>query len=79
MCWWMGFGIFCSLNKERLCHTERLFLNIGTKSGTASQKYCEQVVGIVKPHLQELQMHMRAEGFSAYGLRKGAATHEMQA
>ena len=52
-----------------------LFLNEGVSEGTASKKYCEQVVGMVQPHLDTIKNHMNAEKFNPYGTRKGLATY----
>ena len=42
-----------------------------------SQKYCEQILTVVKPHWDVLMMHMKAINFNPYGLRKGGASHAL--
>jgi hypothetical protein len=54
---------------------ERLFLRPGVKDGTAAVKYCEQMLGIVGNHEEEIVALMRQDHLNLYGLRKGAATH----
>jgi hypothetical protein len=75
-CWWTGFGVWVALRGEDAfkddCH---LFLNAGAKPGTESTNYCEQVLSVVAPHMEELMQHIAAKRFNPYGLRKGSATH----
>ena len=73
-CFWTGFGIWASLRGEKWIGNERLFLSKGSKEGSASTLYCEQLAGIVEPHLSTIQNFMRASSFNPYGFRKGAAT-----
>ena len=75
MCSWLAFGIYCSLMSDNLCESERLFLKKGTKEGTASWKYHEQILGLVKGNEATIMTHMKVERLNPYGLRKGAATH----
>ena len=77
MCLWTGLGIWCSLESSKLSLRDTLFLARGAKEGSASQKYCRQLVGIVQSnqHQRELESHMDPNRFNPYGLRKGSATH----
>lgn len=75
MCTWLAFGIYCSLFSGNLTISERLFLKRGTKEGTASSKYHEQILGLVKGNEATIMTHMKVERLNPYGLRKGAATH----
>jgi len=75
MCSWLAFGIYCSLFSGILSESERLFLRKGTKEGTASCKYHEQILGLVKGNEPAIMTHMKVERLNPYGLRKGAATH----
>ena len=50
-------------------------LNKGVKAGTASTKYCEQLIGVRRSHLEEVVNHMAQDRLNPYGLRKGSATH----
>jgi hypothetical protein len=77
MCFWTGFGIWIALRGEEKMKggNNRLFLNPGVKEGSAATKYCEQMVGVVAPHIDKLMNHMSHDRFNPYGLRKGAATY----
>ena len=75
MCTWLAFGVYCSLFSGNLTTSERLFLKRGTKEGTASCKYHEQILGLVKGNEAAIMTHMKVERLNPYGLRKGAATH----
>ena len=76
MCFWTGFGIWCALRRVSFGEDhEKLFLDPGVKDGAASIKYCEQVMGVVKPHMEEVMNHMSKTKFNPYGLRKEAATY----
>jgi hypothetical protein len=57
MCWWTGMGIYCSVFAVELEKHERLFLQPGVKEGTAAVKYCEQMLGIVCDHEEEIMIH----------------------
>ena len=52
----------------------RLFISKNAKSGSASQKYCQQIDAIADRNWEELLVHIAEKRFSPYGLRKGAAT-----
>jgi hypothetical protein len=75
LCWWTSFGIWCCLRGNKFKENERLFLDKDVKEGTAAQKYCELVAGLVSGHTDELMHHMDPTNFNPYGLRKGSATH----
>ena len=75
MCFWTAFGTWCALRKAKLRETETIFLEKGTKEGTASSKYCEQLLGMVTEHKEEVQTLMEKERLNPYGMRKGAATY----
>jgi hypothetical protein len=75
MCWWTGMGVYCSVFAEALGKHERLFLRPNVKDGAAATKYCEQMLGIVGEHRDEIMGLMRHDHLNPYGLRKGAATH----
>ena len=70
MCTWLAFGIYCSLFSGNLSASERIFLKRGTKEGTASSKYHEQILGLVKGHEATIMTQMRVERLNPYGLRK---------
>ena len=53
------------------------FLDKDVKEGSASGKYCEQIVSVIKPHLEELMNHIDIKIFNPYGIQKGAATHSI--
>jgi hypothetical protein len=75
MCWWTGMAVYCSIFAVDLEQHERLFLRPGVKDGAAAVKYCEQMLGIVGKHQEEIMTHMRQDHLNPYSLRKGAATH----
>ena len=75
MCTWLGLGVYCCVFQANLVECERLFLKKGTQEGTASTKYHEQVVGLVRGMESSISPHMKVEKLNPYGLRKGAATH----
>ena len=66
MCSWLAFGIYCSLLSDNLCESERLFLKKGTKEGTASWKYHEQILGLVKGNEATIMTHMKVERLNPY-------------
>jgi hypothetical protein len=68
-------GIYCSVFAVDLEQHKRLFLRPGVKDGTAAVKYCEQILGIVGNHEEEIMALMRQDHLNPYGLCKGAATH----
>jgi hypothetical protein len=68
-------AVYCSIFAVDLEQHERLFLRPGVKDGAAAVKYCEQMLGIVGKHQEEIMTHMRQDHLNPYGLRKGAATH----
>lgn len=74
-CFWTGMGVYVAINSDTLGSHERLFLKEGVKEGTASKKYCEQLLTIVDGHSSEVMTQMRLDHFNPYGLRKGSATH----
>jgi hypothetical protein len=74
-CWWTAFSIYACLQADSLAKSEKLFLHLGKKEGSAAQRYQEQLVGILDEHAEEVEMHIRVEHLNAYGLRKGSATH----
>ena len=75
-CFWTGLGVYVALHhQDRLAKNERLFLSPGTKEGTAATRYCEQLMGIVGSHEEEVSLLIRLGHMNPYGLRKGAATH----
>ena len=55
----------------------KIFLDKDVKDGSASGKYCDQVVSVIKSHLEELMNHIDVKNFNPYGLQKGAATHSI--
>jgi hypothetical protein len=75
MCWWTGMGVYCSVYAEALGQHEQLFLRPSVKDGTAATKYCEQMLGIVGDHEDEIMGLMSHDHLNPYGLHKGAATH----
>ena len=75
MCVWTGIGVWCALNQEHLVESGNIFFKKETKEGTASGKYCEQLLGIVKKHKSEVSTLMMLEHFDPYGWRKGSATY----
>ena len=74
LCWWTSFAIYCSINSDKLSKFERLFLKPGVKFGTASGRYQDQLLGLVKKMKNIVQNHIRLDHMNAYGLRKGSAT-----
>ena len=70
LCFFTAMGIWVSLEAARLAENERLFLGKNVEEGMASTKYCEQMAGLVKPHIAEIQSFMRASRFNPYGIRK---------
>jgi hypothetical protein len=75
-CWWTGFGVWVALRGEDAFENNRhLFLSESVKPGTESTNYCEQVLSVVTPHIEELMQHIAPSKFNPYGLRKGSATH----
>jgi hypothetical protein len=70
-CWWTGLGVWVALHGEDAFEGNRhLFLNAGAKAGTESTNYCEQVLAVVTPHIEELLQHIAPNRFNPYGLRK---------
>ena len=74
-CFWTGMGVWLALREGEGVMGDCLFLNEGVSEGTASKKYCKQVVGMVQPHLDTVKNHMNAEKFNPYVTRKGSATY----
>jgi hypothetical protein len=74
-CFWTGLGIYTAINQDHLSKSERFFLSPGTKEGIAANRYCEQLMGIVARHEEEVSLQIRYGHMNPYGLRKGAATH----
>lgn len=74
-CWWTAFGVYCCIESSKLTKDEKLFLNAGAKLGTASSRYQEQLLGLMKKKKDIVSQHIRWDHANAYGLRKGSATH----
>jgi hypothetical protein len=74
MCWWTGMAVCCSVFAVDLERHERLFLRPGVKDGTAAVKCCEQMLGIVGNHQEEIMTLMQQDHLNPHGLREGAAT-----
>ena len=77
LCVWTSPGIWCSPASETSENNDQLFLKSGAEEGSAAQRYGEQLVAVVKPHMSELMTHIEKAHFHPYGLRKGAATHSL--
>lgn len=75
LCCWTAMGVWLALRGEQMDENGSFFLDKGVKAGVAAKKYCEQVIGVVSPHIETLKNHMRESSFNPYGLRKGSATH----
>ena len=75
MCFWTGLRIYVAINCDALASHERLFLRENVKEGSASKRYCEQLLTLVDNHQAEVMAHVRPDCFNPYGLRKGSATH----
>ena len=58
-CFVTGLGIHCALNQDRLSAGTSLFLNPGTRVGTAAASYQEQLMGIIHLHSEEVSQHVR--------------------
>ena len=74
-CWWTGFGLYTALYVEQVAKSGNLFLRHGSKEGSASTRYQEQLIGIIKKKNGVVELHIRVEHANAYGLRKGSATY----
>ena len=75
MCFWTGLGIYAAVNCDALASHERIFLKENVKEGSASKRYCEQLLTLVDNHKAEVMAQIRPERFNPYGLRKGSATY----
>jgi hypothetical protein len=74
LCFWTGMGIWCALNVDNLCGSEKLFLSSTAKDGTAACRYQEQLMGLVEANMDSVVHHIRISHMNAYGIRKGSAT-----
>ena len=74
-CWWTAFGLYTALYINEISQTGNLFLRFGSKENSASLRYQEQLIGIIKRNRNIVEMHIRVGHANAYGLRKGSATH----
>lgn len=75
LCFWTALGIWLALRVEQMTGNDRFFLDEGVKEGGAAKKYCEQLLGMIQPHIETVKNHMRLDNFNPYGLRNGSATH----
>ena len=74
LCWWTAFAVYTAINNDALSKFERFFLKPGVKFGTASGRYQDQLLGLIKEKKDQVKNHIRLDHMNAYGLRKGSAT-----
>ena len=80
MCQWTGLALHCALQKEVFGANKNGFIYFkeGTKDGSAAKTYQEALHGIVnqsQERVKAARQHCRVGHFNAFGLRKGAASH----
>ena len=73
-CWWTALGLYCLLNAEQLKDSEQLFVAKNKTSKSASTRYQNHLMGIIKKNKEVVSKHIRLSHFNAYGMRKGSAT-----
>jgi hypothetical protein len=79
LCFFLALGCWISLNADKLKSTEKLFLNEGKKAGSASQRYCSQLIEMVSKHFETARRYLRLSHFSAHGIRKGSGSYASSA
>ena len=67
-----SLGIWLCLEQDNYEHSEFLFRTRGTKNGTASNTYCDQLTELLRQH--NLEVLAYAAKASAHSIRKGSAT-----
>jgi hypothetical protein len=70
----VSLGVWLSLNQNTFRNnSERILIRHGARFGSATHRYCEQLLTIVKVHWDIVQTYITT--MSAHGIRKGSATH----
>jgi hypothetical protein len=74
LCPGLSLGVWLCLEEKAFeDNSERMFLRRGGKLGTASHRYCDQLLALLKKHRSVVQTFV--QNVSAHGIRKGSATH----
>ena len=75
LCLFLALGCLISVNAEILESTEKFFLIPGSKPGSSSQRYCNQLEELVNTHYKDARHYLRVSHFNAHDIRKGSGTH----
>ncbi|KAL7523497.1 hypothetical protein ACHAWF_002320 [Thalassiosira exigua] len=67
LCLFLAMACWISINAEKLENTERLFINPGSKLGSASQRYCCQLAELISEHYEEVKRYLQVSRFNAHG------------
>lgn len=75
ICFVTALGIYLCLNDEEFSSGKKhtLFISEGSKEGTASHRYCIQLIAMFKTMFETLTEYIRPGHANAHGTRKGAA------
>ena len=73
VCVGVSLGVWLCLEQGSFEDSEKLFLRGGGKAGSASHRYCEQLLQMMKTFWEVVKTFIT--NMSAHGIRKGSATH----
>ena len=77
ICFFLGLGVYCSIESEKLSKGPGLFLKVGAAVGSASKTFCDLLLRIVREFPVVVAHHVRVTRFNAHGVRKGAGTYSV--
>ena len=73
LCPGVSLGVWLALNHNTFHdNSERIFIRHGARLGSATHRYCEQLLILMKAYWDIVQTYIT--NMSAHGLRKGSAT-----
>ena len=68
---------FCTLNDKWTADREYIFINPGSKPGSASSSYCDSIRKWAVAQKNRIMEFIRLDHTNAHGIRKGSATEAM--
>jgi len=71
----LALGCWICTTQETFVGSEKIFLNDGSKDGSASSRYCSQLVKLLKDKIDIVHQYVWPNHCNSHGHRKGAAVH----
>ena len=64
----LGIGLYCSIESEKLSQCSALFLSLGATVGLAAKAFCNLLLKLVRDFPAVVAHHVRAKRFNAHGI-----------